>query len=150
VPILGDIDGAGANWLAPPCDDHRMGILIRLVISAVALWISTLLIHGITLGGNSTAKKIGTLLLVAAIFGIVNAILRPIIKVLGCWAYVLTLGLVALIVNGALFILTSWVAGKLDLQFHVDKFWPTAILGALVVSVVSWVLNLAVPDGKED
>jgi len=126
-----------------------MGILIRLVISAVALWISTLLIHGITLGGDSTLKKIGTLILVAAIFGIINAILRPVIKVLGCWAYVLTLGLIAIVVNGALFLLTSWVAGKLDLPFHVDRFWPTAVLGALLVSVISWLLNLLVPD-KED
>jgi putative membrane protein len=126
-----------------------MGILIRLVISAVALWISTLLIHGITLGGDSTLKKIGTLLLVAAIFGIINAILRPVIKVLGCWAYVLTLGLIALVVNGALFLLTSWIAGKLELPFHVDRFWPSAVLGALLVSVISWLLNLLVPD-KED
>jgi putative membrane protein len=144
-----DTAHAGTVGLAPPCDDHRMGILIRLVISAVALWISTLLIHGITLGGDSTAKKIGTLLLVAAIFGIINAILRPVIKVLGCWAYVLTLGLIALVVNGALFLLTSWIAGKLEVPFHVDKFWPTAVLGALLVSVISWLLNLLVPD-KED
>jgi putative membrane protein len=126
-----------------------MGILIRLAISAVALWISTLVIDGITLGGDTTIKKIGTLLLVAAIFGIINAILRPIIKVLGCWAYVLTLGLIALVVNGALFMLTSWVADKLDLPFHVDKFWPTAVLGALLVAVISWVLNLIVPDKEE-
>jgi putative membrane protein len=127
-----------------------MGILIRLVISAVALWISTLLIHGITLGGDSTLKKIGTLLLVAAIFGIINAILRPVIKVLGCWAYVLTLGLIALVVNGALFLLTSWIAGKLELPFHVDKFWPSAVLGALLVSVISWLLNLLVPDREDE
>jgi putative membrane protein len=127
-----------------------MGILIRLVISAIALWISTLVFSGIQLGGETTVRKIGTLLLVAAIFGIVNAILRPIVKVLGCWAYVLTLGLVALIVNGALFMLTSWIAGKLDLPFHVDHFWPTAVLGALLVSVISWVLNLVVPDKDED
>jgi putative membrane protein len=127
-----------------------MGILIRLVISAVALWISTLVFAGIQLGGETTVRKIGTLLLVAAIFGIVNAVLRPIVKVLGCWAYVLTLGLIALIVNGALFMLTSWIAGKLDLPFHVDHFWPTAVLGALLVSVVSWVLNLAVPDKEDD
>jgi putative membrane protein len=127
-----------------------MGILIRLVISAVALWISTLVFSGIQLGGDNVVRKIGTLLLVAAIFGIVNAILRPIIKVLGCWAYVLTLGLVALVVNGALFMLTSWIAGKLDLPFHVDAFWPTAVLGALLVSVISWIMNLAVPDRDED
>jgi putative membrane protein len=127
-----------------------MGILIRLVISAVALWISTLVFSGIELGGDTWVQKIGTLLLVAAIFGVVNAILRPIIKVLGCWAYILTLGLIALVVNGALFMFTSWLCDKLDLPFSVDKFWPTAVLGALLVSIVSWLLNLLVPDKDED
>jgi len=84
------------------------------------------------------------------IFGLVNAVLRPIIKMVGCFAYIVTLGLAALVVNGALFLLTSWIAGQLDLAFHVDKFWPTAVLGALFVSVVSWVLNMLVPDGKDD
>jgi putative membrane protein len=126
-----------------------MGILIRLVVSAVALWISTLVLKGITISEANTVKKIGTLLLVAAIFGLVNAILRPVVKVLGCWAYVLTLGLVALVVNGLLFLLTSWIAGQVGLPFHVDKFWPTAVLGALLVSVISWVLNLVVPDGDD-
>jgi putative membrane protein len=126
-----------------------MGILIRLVITAVALWISTLILHGITLGGETTIKKVGTLLLVAIIFGVINAVLRPIIKVLGCWAYVLTLGLIALVVNGLLFLLTSWIADQLDLPFHVDKFWPTAVLGALIVGIVSWLLNLVVPDGDK-
>jgi putative membrane protein len=126
-----------------------MGILIRLVVSAIALWISTLVLDGITLGDVGLPKKIGTLLLVAAIFGLVNAVLRPIVKVLGCWAYVLTLGLVALVVNGLLFMLTSWIAGQLSLPFHVDQFWPTAVIGALLVSVISWVLNLVVPDGNE-
>ena len=127
-----------------------MGILIRLVISAVALWISTLVFSGIELDGDTLVQKVGTLLLVAAIFGIVNAVLRPIIKVLGCWAYILTLGLIALVVNGALFMLTSWLCEKLDLPFHVDKFWPTAVLGALLVSIVSWLLNMLVPDKAED
>jgi putative membrane protein len=126
-----------------------MGIVIRLVISALALWLSTLVIDGITLEGT-TAEKIGTLLAVAVIFGIVNAILRPIIKTIGCFAYILTLGLIALVVNGALFMLTSWIAGELGLPFEVDEFWPTAVLGALLVGVVSWVLNLAVPDKDGD
>ena len=83
------------------------------------------------------------------IFGVVNAVLRPIIKTIGCWAYLLTLGLVSLLVNGALLLLSSWIAGKLDLAFDVDKFWPTAVLGALFIGVVSWVINLVVPDGKD-
>jgi putative membrane protein len=123
-----------------------MGILIRLAISAVALWISTLILSGIELGGDSALKKVGTVIAVAIIFGLVNAVLRPIIKIIGCWAYVLTLGLIAFVVNGLLFLLTSAIAGALDLPFHVDKFWPTAVLGALIVGVVSWLLNMLVPD----
>ena len=127
-----------------------MGILIRLVISAVSLWIATLVIDGIELNTDSVPKKIGTLLAVAAIFGIVNAVLRPIIKVIGCGLYVLTLGLISIVVNGLLFMLTSWIAGQLDLPFHVNEFWPTAVLGALLVGIVSWLLNMLVPDGGDD
>lgn len=123
-----------------------MGILIRLGISAVALWVATLLLPGITVNTTSVPAKVGVLILVAAIFGIVNGVLRPVIKTVGCVFYVLTLGLVAVVVNGLLFMLTSWIAGALHLPFHVDAFWPTAVLGALIVGVASWILNLLVPD----
>jgi putative membrane protein len=126
-----------------------MGIILRLVITAVSLWIATLVIDGIKLTTESLPTKVGTLLAVAVIFGIVNAILRPIIKTIGCGLYVLTLGLIAVVVNGLLFLLTSWIAGEFDLPFHVDDFWPSAVLGALLVGVVSWVLNLLVPDGDD-
>jgi putative membrane protein len=124
-----------------------MGIIIRLLITAVSLWIATLVIDGIELTTDSTPAKIGTLLAVAAIFGLINAFLRPVIKVIGCAFYILTLGLIAIVVNALLFMLTSWVAGLLDLPFHVDGFWPSAVLGALLVGVVSWLLNMLVPDG---
>ncbi|GIH12430.1 phage holin family protein [Rugosimonospora africana] len=122
-----------------------MGIVIRVAVTAVALWISTLLLSGIELGGSSTLKKVGTLIVVAIIFGVINGVLRPIIKTVGCAVYVLTFGLVALIVNGLLFLLTSWIADQLTLPFHVDNFWPTAVLGALIVGVVSWLIDLAIP-----
>lgn len=122
-----------------------MGIVIRVAVTAVALWISTLLLSGIELGGSSTLKKVGTLIVVAVIFGVINGVLRPIIKTVGCAVYVLTFGLVALIVNGLLFLLTSWIADQLTLPFHVDNFWPTAVLGALIVAVVSWLIDLAIP-----
>jgi putative membrane protein len=127
-----------------------MGIIIRLAIGAVSLWIATLVIPGITLSTDSVPSAIGTLLAVAVIFGVINAILRPIIKTIGCGLYVLTLGLVALVVNGLLFLLTSWIAEQFDLPFHVDNFWPAAVLGALLVGVVSWLLNMLVPDGGDD
>ncbi|WP_213002706.1 phage holin family protein [Winogradskya consettensis] len=127
-----------------------MGIIIRLVVTAVSLWIATLVVDGIRLDTDSVSGKAGTLLAVAVIFGIINAVLRPIIKTVGCGLYVLTLGLISLVVNGLLFMLTSWIAGQLDLPFHVDDFWPSAVLGALIVGIVSWVLNMLVPDGGDD
>ena len=127
-----------------------MGILIRLLITAVSLWIATIVIGGIELTTDSLPGKIGTLLAVAVIFGLVNGILRPIIKGIGCGFYVLTLGLIAIVVNGLLFLLTSWIAGEFDLPFHVDDFWPSAVLGALLVGIVSWILNALVPDARDD
>jgi putative membrane protein len=122
-----------------------MAYLVRVAVTAVALWVSTLLLSGIELGGSSTLKKIGTLIVVAVIFGIVNGVLRPIIKTVGCAVYVVTFGLVALIVNGLLFLLASWIADQLTLPFHVDNFWPTAVLGALIVAVVSWIIDMVIP-----
>jgi putative membrane protein len=126
-----------------------MSYLVRLAVSAVALWIATLIISGVQLTTDSTPKKIGTLVVVAIIFGLINMFLRPIIKTLGCGLYVLTLGLIAVVVNGLLFWLVSWIAGGLNLPFHVENFWPSAVFGALVVGVVSWLLNLVVPDGRD-
>lgn len=123
-----------------------MGILIRLGISALAVWIATVIIPGISLGGDSVGAKVLTVVAVAVIFGLVNAVLRPIIKTVGCMFYVFTLGLVAIVVNALLFWLTGWIAGQLDLPFEVANFWPAAVLGALFVGVVSWVLNLLVGD----
>jgi putative membrane protein len=123
-----------------------MGILIRLAISALALWITTVIVPGITLSTDSIGEAVLTLVVVAVIFGVVNAVLRPVIKTVGCAFYVLTLGLVAIVVNGALFLLTSWIAGELDLPFHVDDFWPSAVVGALLVGIVSWALNALVGD----
>ena len=125
-----------------------MGIVIRVVITAIALWISTLVLSGITLVTDSTPKKIGTLLAVAVIFGIINAVIRPIVKTVGCLFYVLTLGLIGLVVNGLLLWLSSWVAGKLSLPFHITGFWA-AFWGAIIVGVVGWLLNLFVGDRKD-
>ena len=122
-----------------------MKILIRVVITAVALWVATVLVTGITLDTTDTPKKIITLLGVAAIFGVINAFLKPIIKTLGCVFYVLTLGLFALVVNALLLELASWAADKMHLPFHVDTFWA-AFWGAIIVGVISWLLNLFVSD----
>ncbi|WP_433389280.1 phage holin family protein [Micromonospora sp. KLBMP9576] len=119
------------------------GLLIRLGSTALAFWLATLLIPGITLDSASAGEAVVTLVLVAVIFGVVNAVLQPIVKTVGCGFYLLTLGLIALVVNGLLFLLTSWIADQAGLPFHVDGFWPEAVLGALLVGIVTWILGAA-------
>ncbi|HEY2552513.1 MAG TPA: phage holin family protein [Streptosporangiaceae bacterium] len=126
-----------------------MKVLLRIVVAAFALYLATLAIHGIQLQTTATGSKVLTLLVVALIFGLVNAVLKPVIKTVGCVFYVLTLGLIALVVNGLLLWLTSWVAGELSVPFHVTGFWP-AFWGAILIGVVSWLLNLIVGDKDSD
>jgi putative membrane protein len=121
--------------------------VIRVLVAAVALWVATLIVDGIEVTGSGNLEDALTLLAVALIFGVVNAVLKPLIKVVGCVFYVLTLGLVALVVNALLFLLTGWLADQLDLPFQVDGFWP-AFWGAIVVGVVSWLVNLIIPDRR--
>jgi putative membrane protein len=126
-----------------------MRFLLRVLVSAAALGVATWAVSGITLPAASGWSKAGTLLVVALIFGIINATLKPLIKVVGCAFYVLTLGLAALVVNGLLLWLTSWVAGKLSLPFHITGFWA-AFWGAIIVGLVSWVLNLFIRDKRSE
>jgi putative membrane protein len=118
-----------------------MKLLLRILIPAAALGIAHLAISGIELRGGSDWSKAGTLILVALIFGAVNAVIKPIVKTIGCVFYVLTLGLIGLVVNGLLLWLCSWIAGELTLPFHITGFWA-AFWGAIIVGVVGWVLNL--------
>ncbi|MFY1688732.1 phage holin family protein [Plantactinospora sp. WMMB782] len=125
-----------------------MGFLIRLVIGALALWITSLVVPGIELTGRSALDNALTVLVVALIFGVVNAVLKPVIRVVGCVFYVLTLGLFALVVNALLFLLTDWIAQVFDLPFSIDGFWP-AFFGAIVMAVVTWLLGVVWPGRSE-
>ena len=125
-----------------------MRVLVRVLVSAAALGVATWAVSGIELTAGSGWSRVGTLLAVAVIFGLINAFLKPLIKVVGCAFYVLTLGLIALVVNGLLLWLTSWIAGKLNLPFHVTGFWP-AFWGAIIVGLVSWVLHLLIGDNRK-
>jgi putative membrane protein len=119
-----------------------MKILIRIVVAAAALGVAAWVVPGIVLSGHSGVAKAETLLVVAVIFGVINAVLKPIVKTVGCAFYVLTLGLLAIVVNGLLLWLASYVVyTKLHQPFHVTGFVP-AVEGALIVGVVSWVLHL--------
>jgi putative membrane protein len=122
-----------------------MKVLIRVLITAAALAVATGIVSGIQLQTGTTLSKVSTLIVVALIFGVVNAVLKPIVKTVGCLFYILTLGLIGLVVNGLLLWLTSWVAGQLSLPFHITGFWA-AFWGAIIVGVVGWLHNMFVGD----
>lgn len=124
---------------------NALALVIRVLVVAVSLWVATLIVPGIELTAGSTGSRIGTLVAVALIFGLVNAVLKPLIKVVGCPFYVLTLGLVGLVVNALLFLLVGAIAGGIGLPFTVGGF-GAAFLGAIVVGVVGFVLHVVIPD----
>ena len=122
-----------------------MATLVRIAVVAVALWVATLVVPGIAVTATAPALRIGTLVGVAIVFGVVNAVVKPVVKLLGCAFYVLTLGLFALVVNALLFLLVGYLADAVGLPFTVDGF-AAAFFGAIVVGVVSFVLHVAIPD----
>ncbi|MCL7379554.1 phage holin family protein [Streptomyces sp. 35G-GA-8] len=125
-----------------------MNFLVKTIANAGALAVAIWLIQNITLTGDSTGKKALTLVLVAVLFGVINFIVKPVVQLLTLPLFILTLGLFTLVINALMLLLTSWLADKLDLSFHVEGFW-TAVLGGLIISIVSWALNVVLPDGKD-
>ncbi|MFJ2609767.1 phage holin family protein [Streptomyces sp. NPDC091279] len=121
--------------------------LVKTIANAGALAVAVWLLDKITLTGDSTGKKAVTLIIVALLFGLVNFLVKPIVKVLTFPLFILTLGLITLVINALMLLLTSWLADKFDLSFHVEGFW-TAVVGGLIISVVSWALNVVLPDGE--
>jgi putative membrane protein len=120
-----------------------MRFLLRLLINAAALWVATAIVPGVTHSGSG-----GSLLLVALVFGVLNALLRPVLALLSCPLLILTLGLFTFVINAVILMLTSALSGSLGIGFHVEGFWA-ALLGALVVSVVSILLSIFVRDVSE-
>lgn len=122
--------------------------VVKTIANAGALAVAIWLINDITLTGDNTGKKALALVVVALIFGIVNTIVKPVVQLLTLPLFIVTLGLFTLVVNALMLLLTSWLADVLDLSFHVDGFW-TAVLGGLIISIVSWALNVVLPDDKD-
>jgi len=119
--------------------------LVRVIVNALALAVAAWLFDGITVTGSSNGDKVLTLLLVAVVFGLVNAIIAPIVKLLSLPFIILTLGLLLLVINAFMLLLTSKIAEALDLGFHVDGFW-TAVWGSLVISIASAVIGAVLQD----
>jgi putative membrane protein len=119
---------------------------LQTVINAVALWVAAWAIPGITFGGGSTGQVVKTVVIVALIFGIVNVFIKPILKLISLPFIILTLGLFVFIVNALMLQLTSWLAGKFDLAFHVEHFFWDAVFGALIITFVSMILSFVKTD----
>lgn len=117
-----------------------MEFVYRVLATAIAVWVATF-IPGIQLLAASTPAQVGTLIGVTLVFGLVNLVIKPIVKVAGCVLYVLTFGLIGFVINALLFWFTSWLSGQIGLPFHVSGFWP-AFFGAIVVAVVGFVLAI--------
>ena len=122
-----------------------MKFLIWLAVNALALGAATWLLDGITLTGGTDTDKFVTLLVVGAIFGLITSFVRPIVRLLSLPLIVLTLGLMLLVINALMLLLTSAIADGIDLGFHVDGFW-TALWGSIVISIASVILEAILPD----
>jgi putative membrane protein len=120
-------------------------LLLSLVVNVLAVGFATWLLDGITLDGGSDSDQLVRLVVVGAIFGLVNWIVRPLVRFVALPFIVLTLGLLLIVINALMLMLTSSIAGALDLGWHVDGFW-TAVLGSIVISVAAMVLDLVLPD----
>lgn len=116
-----------------------MRFLLRILVNAAALWVAAYVVRGIHAGGASS------ILAVAVVFGLVNAFVRPFLKLLSCPIIFLTLGLFTLVINALMLMLAAWVGRQLGIDFAVNGFWA-AFLGALIVSIVSTVLSWLIPD----
>jgi putative membrane protein len=121
--------------------------VVWVVVNALALAAAAWLLDGITLTAETLGRRAAALLVVALVFGVVNAVVRPIVKLLALPLIILTLGLMIFVVNALMLLLTSWLSGKLGLGFHVDGFW-TALGGALVITVATWVLGLVLREDR--
>jgi putative membrane protein len=128
------------------CNSGRMArFVIKLIVNAVALWFTTLIVSGVHVEpyATDTGAVIVTYLLIALLFGFVNSVVGGVVRVVALPLYILTLGLLALIVNGLLLLLVAWISGLFGFGLIVDGFW-WGVLGALVLGIISWLFSVLV------
>jgi putative membrane protein len=125
-----------------------VAFLLRAAMTGLALWIVTLVVAGVDfVGGDTTLQRVGIILVVAVIFGLVNAIIKPIVAIISIPLYILTLGLFHIVVNALMLWITSRITqNTTHWGLYIDDFWWTAIWAAIVLSIVSWALSLVAGD----
>ena len=126
--------------------------LLRAALTGFALWVVTLIVPGIRFDGfSSTLQQVGVIFVVGVIFGLVNAVIKPIVQLISIPLYILTLGLIHVVINALMLWITAWITEHTThWGLYIDKFWWTAIWAALVLSVVSWLLSLIVGGDHDD
>src|SRR3954465_309701 len=124
-----------------------VAFLLRAAMTGLALWIVTLVVPGVDfVGGDTTLQRGGIILVVGVIFGVVNAIIKPIVAIISIPLYILTLGLFHIVVNALMLWITSRITeNTTHWGLYIEDFWWTAIWAAIVLSVVSWLLSLVTP-----
>lgn len=126
-----------------------MGLFVlRAALTGLALWVVTLIVPGLSfVGGDTKVERAGIIFVVAVIFGLVNAFIKPVVQILSIPLYILTLGLFHIVINAFMLWITAWITEHTThWGLHVDHFWWTAIWAAIVLSIVSWVLSLVARD----
>ena len=118
--------------------------VIQTAFTGFALWIASLIVPGVDfVGGSNNWEKLGIVLVVAVIFGVVNAIIKPIVQILAIPFYILTLGLIHIVINAFMLEITAWITrNTTHWGLEVDDFFWSAILGAIVVSLVGWGVSM--------
>ena len=120
--------------------------VVRAAVTGFALWVVTHVVHGLSfVGGDTRLQRVGIIFVVAVIFGLVNAFIKPVVQILSIPLYILTLGLFHIVVNALMLWITAWITeNTTHWGLAIDHFWWTAIWAAVVLSIVGWVLSLVV------
>lgn len=139
----------GASWKT----GRTMGFLIRVVVNAFAIWVVTLIpalqVTVIAFPPGETLQYVLTLLVVAAIFAIVNTIIGTIIKIISIPLYILTLGLIGLLINGFLLWLTAWLTSFWSWGLRVEDFW-WGVVAAIVITIINWIAGIILRPRRRD
>lgn len=125
-------------------------IITKVIVNALAIWVATLVIPDVSVEGGGIGKTIGSLVVVGALFGLINTFIKPVVKFFSFPFYILTLGLFAFVVNAVMLELVDWLSDRIGITFETGPFFWSTLGAAIVITFVSMILNIFVPDGDDD
>jgi len=131
----------------PPWNDGGMRFLVRLAVNSVAIWLTSLFLAGVSLTEREGWEQVLVVGVVGLVFTLVNLVVKPIVHLFALPLTILTLGLFSLVINALMLMLTSWLTNFTEWGLFVDGFW-WALVAAVIISVISWVLNAILPTDR--